>query len=273
MSEDIYPDEIATNQWSKGIPRIFWGENLPIRFYGDVRERPMALELFVKAFGAIPNEEILDAGSGEGYLSYPLAKKGFKVVGVEQSRGMLDQSKLHMPNTRFLHGDIDSLSDLNIKTNSLAGCICVGVLLHVNPERLFKTLKSIVSSLKSGSPILLSVPHEYLADVSAPTTNNQSGVVNFELIQTHKTKLSDSKPHLSYETAETYFHSLEFEPLQVKCFIHSHEFILEILRNLNCNILQTTELYFQPDDSKISPNWDIKTINHPFYFQIIASKL
>lgn len=92
---------------------------------------------------------ILDAGTGTGRFAVWLAVKGFKVVGVDVSRGMLRVAKRK---ANVLRSDVDLvLADLHFlpfRNGAFDGVICVNVIDHLLFIRNF--LNNVAYILKSG---------------------------------------------------------------------------------------------------------------------------
>src|SRR5271165_4644068 len=73
-----------------------------------VQSDPAALERLVKFAGFAPGGRILDAGCGPGLVSAALLAAGYRVVGVDLSREMIERARSRCAGFahrgRFLHG-------------------------------------------------------------------------------------------------------------------------------------------------------------------------
>ncbi|NPE06685.1 MAG: class I SAM-dependent methyltransferase [Asgard group archaeon] len=85
------------------------------------------LEKFAKLLPS--SGEVLDAGCGVGKpVSEFLAKKGFKVTGVDISKKMIELAKQNIPEGSFYQKNILTL---DFPDNSFDGIICVYTLWHI----------------------------------------------------------------------------------------------------------------------------------------------
>src|SRR5271156_1371291 len=75
-----------------------------------VQSDPAALERLVKAAGLPPGCLILDAGCGPGLVSAAFLAAGFRLVGVDLSREMIDRARqrcqAHGDHARFLQASV-----------------------------------------------------------------------------------------------------------------------------------------------------------------------
>jgi SAM-dependent methyltransferase len=106
----------------------------------------------------IDARSIIDLGCGTGLLTRSLATPGRTVIGVDPSRTMLDYA-IRQPGSdsvRWIHGDASVLAP--DATADLA--LCTGnAIMHVSPEELPATLKSLAGALRSGGTISFESRH------------------------------------------------------------------------------------------------------------------
>jgi len=123
----------------------------------------IVLPTFLKIIGNIKNKKILDLGCGPGNVAYFLAKKGAKVTGVDQSKGMLSigiekEGKLEQ-GIKYIHSDLTKL-DKVLKNNTYNGAVFSFVLHNIHPVKaISKILKQTNKKLKKGSSLCILDPH------------------------------------------------------------------------------------------------------------------
>ncbi|HEY4963195.1 MAG TPA: class I SAM-dependent methyltransferase [Candidatus Saccharimonadales bacterium] len=81
---------------------------------------------------------ILDVGSGKD--SGVLTKMGYKTVGIDMSKQLLDRAKSLHPDLDFEYMDV---RNLDLEDNSFGSVWCNAVLLHLNDQDLEKALIEI----------------------------------------------------------------------------------------------------------------------------------
>ena len=99
----------------------------------------------------VENAEILELCCGSGRLTIPLAKEGLKIVGVDNSKSMLEQAKIKAKNEKleicFVEADVRNL-DLSNKFEVVF--IPFNSIHHLyHNQDLFDTLKVVNKHLKN----------------------------------------------------------------------------------------------------------------------------
>ena len=101
---------------------------------------------------AIDARSIVDLGCGTGLLTRSLARAGRTVIGVDPSLTMLDYARRQPGSERviWIHGDASVLPpDGNVDL-----AICSGnAIMHVSPEELPSTFRSLAAALRSGATL------------------------------------------------------------------------------------------------------------------------
>jgi len=115
--------------------------------WGEVsRWRVLAYKNFIKYN---KGTEVLDVGCGPGKDAAILISKGFNVIGVDASRGLIDEAKSRVPKGTFILGD---LRNLRFK-KKFDGIWCCASLLHVKKTEAQRAINSFKNLLK-GNGIL-----------------------------------------------------------------------------------------------------------------------
>jgi ubiquinone/menaquinone biosynthesis C-methylase UbiE len=95
---------------------------------------------------------ILDLGCGNGSpITDALVTAGYRVVGLDSSRGMLERFRVNLPNTPAVRGDsrtcpfVDGVFD---------AAVSWGMLFHLEPRDQATTFAAVSRVLKGGAPFL-----------------------------------------------------------------------------------------------------------------------
>lgn len=141
MPKELTPPEVATvDIYDRNASRYVqnWletngsGLGVPSRIKGE----------FVKL---LPSGRILDIGAGgTGREANWFLGRGYDYVGVDVSRGMIDQAQKNCPQARFEQA---SVYDLDF-AQSFDGFWCLAVLLHIPKDRLDQALAAIKKNMK-----------------------------------------------------------------------------------------------------------------------------
>lgn len=102
-----------------------------------------------------PAKKSLDIGCGSGRDSAWLFAKGFDVMGIDASLGMLRQAASRYPQLTFSQAALPELS--GIPDAAFYNALCSAVLMHVEREALPLAAKNILRVLVDGGILLLSV--------------------------------------------------------------------------------------------------------------------
>lgn len=132
--------------------------------WGKLYERPSFMDrlgLFVRAIEghADRNARVLDYGCGSGIISRKVAERGYTVIGVDGSTGMIQaacegQQQVGCTNPVFECIDTTSWAT---DSDSFDAIICSSVLEYVEDDVLL--LRKLIAGLKTGGVLLLSVPN------------------------------------------------------------------------------------------------------------------
>jgi len=101
-----------------------------------------------------PDALVLDLGCGGGTKSRYLIDKGLQVVGTDFSEKMIEISKRENPDGTFLVSDLGEVDKLPYQFD---GIFMQAVLLHVPKKEIIDKLKKVISKLKDGGSLYISV--------------------------------------------------------------------------------------------------------------------
>lgn len=109
-------------------------------------------QLVLKFF--VPRGRSLDIGCGSGRDTAWLAENGFSVMGIDASRGMLEQARQRHPELIFRKIELPELS--GIEDGYYSNVLCSAVLMHIEQDFLKIASENILRILRKDGILLLS---------------------------------------------------------------------------------------------------------------------
>lgn len=137
----------------------FWEREKP-KIQSDFLCRPYIFGLLK----SIQNKNIADIGCGEGYVCRFLASKGAKVIGIDNSEGLINSAKEREKKDNYrIKYYLGSALNLNmVKTNSVDLALSVLVFGHFTYPEMNKSIKETYRILKNQGEFILAVPHPFM---------------------------------------------------------------------------------------------------------------
>jgi 2-polyprenyl-3-methyl-5-hydroxy-6-metoxy-1,4-benzoquinol methylase len=125
---------------------------------GDFAKRHLANPALLRMLGAVAGLRVLDAGSGDGYLSRMLAARGARVVGLEPTAAMVAfarEREEHEPlGVEYVRGDLTRPPDLGGPFDAV---VCSMVLMAVPDWR--PAMAACARALRPGGLFVFGVVH------------------------------------------------------------------------------------------------------------------
>ncbi len=141
---------------SKALQKtIKWYDDHAADYAAKIKKKTQLEEL--KKFCKLlpPNSLVLDAGCAAGRDSGILKEQGFKVTGVDLSRGLLEIAEKENPNIDFINANF---LDLPFANNSFSGIWASAALVHFQTQnQVKKALLEFKRVLKNQGVIYLSM--------------------------------------------------------------------------------------------------------------------
>ena len=124
--------------------------------FSQTRQKLIWPELTNLAQDIKDNDNILDAGCGNGRLLEIFKNKKINYLGVDSSKGLISEAQKNWPNYNFQVGDILELDKL--KQTNFDYVFCVAVLHHLPGQDLqVEALRQIKNKIKPDGKIILTV--------------------------------------------------------------------------------------------------------------------
>ncbi|PRX98821.1 class I SAM-dependent methyltransferase [Allonocardiopsis opalescens] len=153
MSKE-WTNEAAIRQW-ESVPRAALEASA---VDGDFAKRHLVNPVLLRMLGEVAGRRVLDAGSGDGYLSRMLAARGARVVGVEPAASMLGFAREKEADlrqgVRYVRADLARLPDLGGPFDAV---VCSMVLMAVPDWR--SAMRGCVASLRPGGLFVFAIVH------------------------------------------------------------------------------------------------------------------
>lgn len=117
-----------------------------------------------------PDEKsiILDIGSGTGHHVAALASQNFKVIGVDQSKEMVDKAKNMYPKLNFMQGDV--MNAMSFQPQSFTHILCLYFTIYYMQDKL-QFFRNCMNWLMGGGYLVIHLVDKYLFDTMIPPAN------------------------------------------------------------------------------------------------------
>lgn len=111
---------------------INWYDENAEQYARNTFKYPPPSQLLDKFAEYLPGKKILDAGCGPGRDSGYFSEQGYKVIGVDLSKGLLEVAKKRFPQCKFVEGD---LRNLPFEDDSFDGIWANASLVHMDTRQ------------------------------------------------------------------------------------------------------------------------------------------
>ena len=133
-------------------------------WYRGDRSSSIGVREALSAVASLPrSSRILDLGCGNGRpITDALVNAGYRVVGLDSSRGMLERFRLNLPHTPAVRADSRACPFLD---EVFDAAVSWGMLFHLEPRDQARTFAAVSRVLKPGAPFLFTAAE--IAEVPA----------------------------------------------------------------------------------------------------------
>lgn len=127
-------------------------------FLGDCYRQRMNQTLSWLDMAGMPGDAIvLDAGCGAGIVPQRIVERGYRVLGMDTSRAMIEEAhRVHdielRPMSRFVQGDVECLP---FAESSFSAVVCLGVVTYLRSAE--RALSELARVLEPKGTLILSV--------------------------------------------------------------------------------------------------------------------
>ncbi|HEX8130269.1 MAG TPA: methyltransferase domain-containing protein [Pyrinomonadaceae bacterium] len=126
--------------------------------------------------GLPPGARVLDLGCGTGNLiARYIVRRGYRVIGVDQSEKMLEIAKAELPEAKFIHSDMVEIEF----AEKFAAAVAWDSVFHVERQYHSAIYRKLASILERGGRLLLSVGGSDIDSSVGDCAPNDSGVEGF----------------------------------------------------------------------------------------------
>ncbi len=161
-------------------------------WYRGDRSRSIGVREALSAVASLPRgSRVLDLGCGNGQpITEALVNAGYRVVGLDSSRGMLERLRLHLPNTPAVRADSRACPFL---AEVFDAAVSWGMLFHLDPRDQATTFAAVSRVLKPGAPFLFTAAEIAEAPVDDPgITGTMNGVTfRYYAVKDYRTLIAE----------------------------------------------------------------------------------
>lgn len=212
----------------------FWDKE-EMTVVGDFCGRMPALQLL----NPLPNEDILEAGSGTGFFARMIARreKNARIYGCEKDIGMLTAARAaEKPENakKIQYENADIAETLGFGRRQFDAISCVGVLMHNTPEECKKFFTQAHMRLKTGGRLVISITHPELYPHTATYREEDRPWARHEFIGIRPAS------HLNADTPlyQEYYWDKNGKKSDYQVYAHSAEFLKRSLETVGFQVVR-----------------------------------
>jgi SAM-dependent methyltransferase len=153
-------------------------------FLNELDRKPFDREILTRFAAAViaratKEMPVCDLGCGPGHIGGFLSGLGPDVVGVDLSKGMVEQARRCFPSLTFRQGDMTALP---FTDGELAGIVCFYSLIHIHRSRVPLALSEMHRAVAAGGDVLVAV-HGGEGSLHAHTMADQPANIDATLFE------------------------------------------------------------------------------------------
>jgi len=207
ISKNIYS---RNNQdgFTQTEPFVYkYGKDSIDSFYVDIydslhetktRSRDELINFIEMTEPSVQHSNILDVGSGTGYIVNELTQAGYDVYGVDKSKEMLTYAQTNYPDAEYVYGDV--LNSMQFEKSTFTHILCTYFTIYQLEDKK-KFFRDGYFWMKPNSYLMLHLvdTDKFTKMIPADDANNETQRVNEKRIITSNAIFSDYKYKCSYD--------------------------------------------------------------------------
>ncbi len=154
-NDRIITDKTVGEAWDSGAV-VWWGR---YNEFGDPNRRYIIDPALLSILGQVQGLRILDAGCGNGYLSWLLSEKGARMVGVDLSTKAIEMARAaELEKPKGIQYHVGSICDLSMFRDEIFDSVVSNIVL-CDLQDLKKAIAEIHRVLKTKGRLVFSILH------------------------------------------------------------------------------------------------------------------
>ena len=147
---------------------------------------------------SVQHSNILDVGSGTGYIVNELTQAGYDVYGIDKSKEMLTYAQTNYPDAEYVYGDV--LNSMQFEKSTFTHILCTYFTIYQLEDKK-KFFRNCYFWMKPNSYLMLHLvdTDKFTKVIPVDDENHVSQRVNNNRIITSNTIFSDYKYKCSYD--------------------------------------------------------------------------
>jgi ubiquinone/menaquinone biosynthesis C-methylase UbiE len=162
------------------------------------RSRDELIKFIEMTEPSVQHSNILDVGSGTGYIVNELTHAGYDVYGIDKSKEMLTYAQTNYPDAEYVYGDV--LNSMQFEKSTFTHILCTYFTIYQLEDKK-KFFRNCYFWMKPNSYLMLHLvdTDKFTKVIPAADENAVSQRVNNNRIITSNTIFSDYKYKCSYD--------------------------------------------------------------------------
>jgi ubiquinone/menaquinone biosynthesis C-methylase UbiE len=207
ISKNIYS---RNNQdgFTQSEPFVYkYGKDSIDSFYVDIydslhetktRSQDELIKFIEMTEPSVQHSNILDVGSGTGYIVNELTQVGYDVYGVDKSKEMLTYAQTNYPDAEYVYGDV--MNSMQFEKSTFTHILCTYFTIYQLEDKK-KFFRNCYFWMKPNSYLMLHLvdTDKFTKMIPDDNANNESQRVNEKRIITSNAIFSDYKYKCSYD--------------------------------------------------------------------------
>ena len=147
---------------------------------------------------SVQHSNILDVGSGTGYIVNELTQAGYDVYGVDKSKEMLTYAQTNYPDAEYVYGDV--MNSMQFEKSTFTHILCTYFTIYQLEDKK-KFFRNCYFWMKPNSYLMLHLvdTDKFTKMIPVDDANNETQRVNEKRIITSNAIFSDYKYKCSYD--------------------------------------------------------------------------